>query len=316
MTATEPVAGAVEGLPLVTITTPTLNPGAMLAEAVASVDHQTYRNIEHVIVDGGSTDDHLAGLEALKGPKRQVVLGRDESMYAAINEGIARSQGSILFNLNADDLLFPDAVARAVEFLLRHPDVDIAYGDHLTLLVPEESFDVNYIPAPGADRWGQVLVYLSQPSVFIRRRTFDRIGPFAERWRGVGDFEYWWRAFRSGVHFGKYNGIGSIVRLHEANLSRSSTWWREFDELKLETVPPSVEATRAERYRLVRRKVVLNRLTVPFHLRGLPRRYATLHWCRYYRAVITRRPAPRPVLSLRLPFLSFDARRALQLTPT
>src|SRR4030067_3134955 len=96
---------AKQDLPLVSIITPSLNQGEFIEETILSVKNQTYENIEHIIVDGGSTDDTLNILKKYAGSYRMRWLSEpDNGMYQAINKGMRLANGEILAYLNSDDL--------------------------------------------------------------------------------------------------------------------------------------------------------------------------------------------------------------------
>jgi glycosyltransferase involved in cell wall biosynthesis len=297
--------------PLVTVTTATLNAARFLSDAAVSVEAQTHPRIEHIIADGESVDGTADLLGTLAQRGHRVLVARDRSMYEAINRAISASEGKIILNLNADDLLFPDGVESGVRYLEQHPEVDIAYGDHLNLYMSRSSFDMNVAPAPWQDPWGRVLVYIFQPAVFVRRRVFERVGLFDPTLKAAGDFEFWFRAHKAGVSFGKLRPIVAIQRLHDSNLSSSSTWGREHDALKEALLPKGWQQHFWEAYRRARRKILLNQLTVPIHILRLPRKHATFHLGRYFAYLLLRRPCQRPILTVNLPYLAYQANRAL-----
>lgn len=232
-------------------------------------------------------------------------------MYEAINTGLTASRGEVVACLNADDLYFPGAVAHAVTVLLANPGVDIVFGDQLTLFTASESFDLGYHPAEGVDPWGRVLVYISQPAVFMRRRIVERVGPFDASLRAASDFDYWIRAFGQGAVFKKLRDVVVMVRLHGENLSLKSVWQREHESLKDRYLSKGPSRLLWEAVRLGRRRLLLNRLTVPLFMRGLPREHVDFHLSGYYSYLFTRRRREQPILSIRLPYFSYDARRAL-----
>ena len=94
--------------PLVSVITPVLNGGSTLELTLRSVAAQKYRNLEHIVIDGGSTDQTLDILRRFRSsiPFRWVTE-KDSGMYSAINKGIAMARGDVLAYLNADDLYFP-----------------------------------------------------------------------------------------------------------------------------------------------------------------------------------------------------------------
>ena len=291
--------------------TPSLNSGRFIGECLASVAAQTHPQVEHIVVDGVSSDDTAAVLERHARPGLQVVVRKDRSMYEAINAGLALARGEVLACLNADDLYFPGAVQDAVAAFAANPEVDIVFGDQLSLFIARESFDLGYYPAEDADPWGRVLVYISQPSVFLRRRVVDRVGPFDADLRAAADFDYWIRAFLAGAVFKKIRRIGVVVRMHGENLSLKDVWQREHEALKERYLAKGPSRGFWEQVRLGRRRVLLNRLTVPLFMRGIPREHVTFHLKSYYAYLLSMDRSLAPILSVRLPYFSFDAFRAL-----
>src|SRR4051794_35635564 len=114
--------------PLVSIVTPCLNSAPYIERTIESVLAQDYPRIEYTVMDGGSTDGTLAVLERYGGRLRHV-SAPDGGAADAINKGLARSQGSIVAWLNADDEYLPGAVSLAVRELLGRPDAAVVYGE-------------------------------------------------------------------------------------------------------------------------------------------------------------------------------------------
>src|SRR5688572_1037654 len=102
-------------LPLVSIVTPSLNQGRYLDEAIRSVQGQDYPRLEHVVVDGGSTDETLDVLR--RHPHLRWVSEPDGGQSDAVNKGFRLARGEIFGWLNADDYYLPGAVAAAVAVL-------------------------------------------------------------------------------------------------------------------------------------------------------------------------------------------------------
>jgi len=90
----------------ITIITPCFNRQAYITEAIESVLKQKYENIEHIIIDGGSTDGTLEKLN--KYPHLKIISEKDNGLYDAINKGLALAKGDIIGILNSDDLYAPD----------------------------------------------------------------------------------------------------------------------------------------------------------------------------------------------------------------
>src|SRR5918992_2241290 len=110
--------------PLVSVVTPSLNQGRYLREAIESVRAQTYSPIEHVVVDGGSTDETLDILSEYD--HLRWVSEPDRGQSHALNKGFAMATGEIFGWLNADDAYEPHAVAAGVAAL---GEVGLVYAD-------------------------------------------------------------------------------------------------------------------------------------------------------------------------------------------
>lgn len=113
--------------PVVTVVTPCLNPGLRLERCIESVARQGYRRIEHIIIDGGSTDGTVEVLA--RHPELRWVSEADSGQGEAINKGFAMAGGELLTWLNADDTLFPDAVETTVRAFHSKPEIGWTYGD-------------------------------------------------------------------------------------------------------------------------------------------------------------------------------------------
>ncbi len=115
-------------LPLVSIVTPSLNQGQFIRETIETILSQDYDNLEYLVMDGGSTDETLEILRSY-GTRLQWVSEPDAGQSQAVNKGWRRARGEILGWVNADDLLSPGAVRRAVEALAADSALGGVYGD-------------------------------------------------------------------------------------------------------------------------------------------------------------------------------------------
>ena len=116
--------------PLVSVVTPTYNQAAFLRDTIESVLSQDYPAIEFQIIDDGSTDNTPDILKEYDG---RALIERHENrgQTPTINKGWERANGEILTWLNSDDTFLPGAVTAAVDYLQKHPEVGIVFGDTL-----------------------------------------------------------------------------------------------------------------------------------------------------------------------------------------
>jgi len=174
----------------VSIITVCLNADKTLADTLASVALQDYAQLEHLIIDGGSTDCSLALAEAWASPKLKVWSERDKGIYDAMNKGLARAKGDIVCFLNADDFfLRPDAVRVAAEAASRSV-VDCIFGG-TQFFEPDGRHSLRRLySARGFRRWWlSVGMMPPHPSAFIRREAMLTAGGFDDSFRIAGDFD-------------------------------------------------------------------------------------------------------------------------------
>ena len=116
----------------ITIVTATWNSGATLRYTMRSVLSQSYPNIEHIIVDGGSTDNTMEIVHELESNyqgRLRYISEKDKGIYDAMNKGIAMATGDIVGILNSDDFYTDDSVLSTVVSAFEDGNIDAVYGD-------------------------------------------------------------------------------------------------------------------------------------------------------------------------------------------
>ena len=175
-------------LPLISIITPSFNQAAFIEDTISSVAQQDYLALEHIIVDGGSTDGTRTILERQRDVRW--TSEPDGGQADAVNKGFARARGDVLGWINSDDVYQPGALRRVAEEFADRPDVDVVYGDCAEL---DESGPVRrVIPAHPVEP-SQLLLLdfrLYQPTFFFRRRAIDRVGMLDTSLHLVLDYDY------------------------------------------------------------------------------------------------------------------------------
>lgn len=115
--------------PLFSIITVTYNAAATLARTLASVDAQTFKDYEHFIVDGASTDHTVALIDSYSNPRRSFISEPDKGIYDAMNKGICNTSGRYLIFLNAGDKFHsPDTLALIAKAIVENDSPGIVYG--------------------------------------------------------------------------------------------------------------------------------------------------------------------------------------------
>jgi len=214
---------------LVSTIIPVYNRSDLLREAVASVLAQTYRPIEIVIVDDGSTDDTAAVAEAMARSNPETILvvhQLNAGPGAARQRGMELARGSFIQFLDSDDLLLPGKFTAQVEALRQQPNCQICYGPSL-----EENHAIQPVRRRGPMRGtGQVRSTLfphllverwwTTSSPLYRRDLLDRIGPWRS-WINEEDWEYDARAGATGARLAWVPEDVSVrrIRLADSHLS-------------------------------------------------------------------------------------------------
>ncbi len=265
-------------LPLVSVVTPSLNQAETIEATLRSVREQTYPRIEHVVVDGGSSDGTLEILRrAAAESSLRWTSEPDSGMYDALNKGFAAASGEILAYLNTDDSWFPWTVSSAVAALGRHPEAGFVYGDLLVLepsgkarLDLHPPFRLAYLRRHG---------FLAQPTVFLRRSVWEEAGPFDDSLQLLGDCEYWMRI--GGDHPGrKVNEVLAAQRDHPAakRFAESDALAAELGEIRARYPQPGTAAGQLGRIEAgLRRRA----LTLAFLARALSRRTGEGSWSHF-----------------------------------
>jgi len=186
----------------VSVVTPLLNQAAFVEETIDSVKSQDYPWLEHIVVDGGSTDGSLEIL-ADHGDHLTWISESDAGQAAAINKGFGMASGEILCWLNADDLLAPGAIRSVVSFFRQHPDASLVYGDAEAIDVSGRSYGRRVNVGPGSLReLVEERDFIVQPAAFWRASLWRQVGPLDENLRYVFDYEFWMRvAAISELHY-------------------------------------------------------------------------------------------------------------------
>ena len=112
----------------VSIVIPSYNQGQFIEETILSVLNQTYKNIEYIIVDGGSTDQTLNVIDKYRDQIDVVISEKDKGQSDAINKGFKLATGELVGWINSDDILYADCMEKIVELYQQHPDGSIYYA--------------------------------------------------------------------------------------------------------------------------------------------------------------------------------------------
>jgi glycosyltransferase involved in cell wall biosynthesis len=206
--------------PFFSIITVNLNSGRLVENTITSVIGQSFKDFEHVLIDGGSTDTSYEILLANCDHFSYFCSEKDKGIYDAINKGVANSRGKYLILLHSGDCLADNkALNELSEYILNKPSNDI-YMSNVTIgsscsdvdtyrCYPCSIFKVSRL------RYG---IMPPHPAMFISRDFCNKVGPYNINYKIAGDFDFIVRAFQvKGVKFTYCNN--TFIRMIGGGLS-------------------------------------------------------------------------------------------------
>jgi glycosyltransferase involved in cell wall biosynthesis len=218
--------------PFISVVTPTYNSEKTLADTLESVASQMDGSIEHIVMDGGSTDNTIEILRRF--PHVRWFSERDEGHYHAMHKGVLASRGRFFNILNSDDCFRPGALKAVKESLQRHPEWDGLFGDvvfvddsgHEIYRREEACFDYNVLRF--------ALGYVIHPTLFLSKEIYLKVGGFDyPRLKNCADYELALKVGRAGARIGhlpelligyRFHAHGQSADLRiQRNMTREST---------------------------------------------------------------------------------------------
>lgn len=213
-------------LPLVSIVTPSFNSGDFLEEAIGSVLSQDYPNLEHIVMDGGSTDNTLTILQRYGSPLIWT-SEPDKGQADALNKGFQRARGEIIGWLNADDTYQPHAVSSAVRYLQQNPTVSLVYSHFNFIDETGKVIYTHWVPpfSPEKLLYGNIIPNVG---MFFRRHVIEETNPINPDLHYVMDWEFVLRIARR-CEIGQVSEVWGNFRVTKGTKSveKSDRFWPE-----------------------------------------------------------------------------------------
>jgi len=221
----------------ISVVTPSFNQARFIERTIRSVLEQGRVDVEHIVIDGGSTDGTLDILRRYEG-RIAWVSEKDRGQAHAINKGLTRATGQIVAWLNSDDTYEPGALDRVAHHFTGDPDCRWAYGK--CRIVDEDDREIRTF----ITRYKNLLLarytfprllaenFVSQPAVFWRRGLLDEIGYLNEQEHFCMDYDYWLRV-GSRYPAGVIPEYLANFRYHRASKSGSVDRRQFEDELRI-----------------------------------------------------------------------------------
>ena len=237
--------------PLISIITVVYNGAKYIEETLESLANQSYKNLEHIIIDGGSKDGTLDIINKYISGVAILISEKDDGIYDAMNKGISLANGDLVGILNSDDCFYDNYVMeKIVTHYNENPKADIIYGN----------IEINRAGSFGKNKIvrGDHTIFLKKlrmtiphPAVFIKKNIYQKYGLYDTDFRIGADFNYVMFLLQKNVEFTHLDttlvtfrdgGIsdtksfaGIITLMHEYfvacernGISKLKTWRRSF----------------------------------------------------------------------------------------
>lgn len=206
----------------ISIITAVFNAAETIEDTLLSVATQTYPEIEHIVIDGFSTDSTTAIIKRHQSKLAHVVSEPDRGVYDAMNKGLALASGDVVGFLNADDVYIDTEVLAKVAVAMADPLVDACYADLIyvdrerTELVVRYWTSREYVPGLFKRGWMP-----AHPTFFVRKAVYQRFGGFDLRYRLQADFDLALRLLH--VHGIRVRYVPEVwVRMRMGGMSNNS----------------------------------------------------------------------------------------------
>lgn len=172
------------------IITVCFNSAETIEDTIKSALSQDYKDIEYILVDGGSTDGTLEILSKYQTQIFKYISEPDNGVYDAMNKGIRLSTGDIIATLNADDVYADETIVGQMIEFMQSNGLDAVYGD-LAYIDPNNSNHVTRFWKAGEYKRGAFYYgwVIPHPTFFCRKQVFERHGYFNNDFRIAADFE-------------------------------------------------------------------------------------------------------------------------------
>lgn len=176
---------------LVSVLTPCFNSERTIEQTLTSIENQTYKDMEYIIIDGGSSDHTLELIEQHHGrlPKKLVVLSeKDNGIYDAMNKGIGLAEGELIGIVNSDDWYEDDTIEQAVRHYQGNP-YEVIYGMQRNFLGGKEKTTFihhhDFLPEQ----------MITHPTCFVTKQAYAKFGMFDLQYHSAADYDlmlrYW-----------------------------------------------------------------------------------------------------------------------------
>ncbi|MEK9154616.1 MAG: glycosyltransferase family 2 protein [Patescibacteria group bacterium] len=208
----------------ISIITVSYNSAATIEDTIESVLSQSYKDIEYIIIDGGSTDGTLEIINKYKGKIAKFISEPDKGLYDAMNKGIKLTTGAIIGTLNSDDVYADEKVIELVVENMKIKEADVLWGN----LIYVDKFNLNKIirywkSSNYQEAKFKIGWHPPHPTFFVKKSIYEKYGVFNLDFKIAADYELMLRFLEKykikSCYFDKV-----LVKMREGGISNKSIY--------------------------------------------------------------------------------------------
>jgi glycosyltransferase involved in cell wall biosynthesis len=174
----------------VSVITATLNGARTIEDTIRSVLSQSFKNIEYIVIDGGSNDSTLDILNNYEGRISRVISEPDNGIYDAMNKGIRIATGDIIGVLNSDDYFADDYRVEKIVDAMTSKNTESCHGDVIFIKRDNPNKIVRYWKEGQFSKWNFKIGWMPyQGTFYVKRQVFEKYGAYLDGFPLAGDYE-------------------------------------------------------------------------------------------------------------------------------
>ncbi len=217
----------------ITLITPCFNSAETISKTIDSVRGQTFKNVEHIFMDGGSTDGSLETIKA-KCPDAMLVSKKDNGIYDALNKGIALATGDVIGILHSDDWFAHDRVLEVVSDAFNE-GIDF-YCSKISYFNEEGSYSHDFGGEPTLEN-NRNEMSLAHPTLYIKRTIFSDVGEYDLQYSISSDYDWCLRLIEKNFRYRYENRVSVNMRLGGASSQQNIKKFKENLRIKCVRFP-------------------------------------------------------------------------------
>ncbi len=215
---------------LVTIGLPIYNAEIFLSDCIKSILNQTYKNLEIILVNDGSTDNSLEIIKKFQDPRIKIINdGLNKGLIFRLNQMVEISNGEFFVRMDADDIMFPDRIENQLKVFKTNSDIDLVHGDAVS--INDKNCIIGYKTSIKIENKKQILKGITpiHPTVMAKKKWFCE-NVYLSDFLLIEDLELWYRT----IEFSNYCNLNEpLIFYREISQNNSKKYLASIKSRKI-----------------------------------------------------------------------------------